>query len=223
MDVDLVGIQHRLVHARARFKRADPAQNSLARVARPRAEHDGLRDTKACAEASERAPHRAYGNARPAFTTHLQAQELARPGRARPAEGLGRATKKRGDACTKRVVDLWRSVVPPLVEQAVDALLREAGRGAHHRRARDVERFGHRRASLATRQPRDHVEPHGCIRVSAPPTDAHQLAPLVAAHPGYIVHTRVLSSWVFGNSQTEKGPRVFPSISLSDRASCSVI
>ncbi|WXA88019.1 hypothetical protein LVJ94_17275 [Pendulispora rubella] len=123
----------------------------------------------------------------------------------------------------KRAIYLSPIVVPSLVEQAFHSFVGEAVRGPHDRRPNDIQRFGNRRASVTSSEPRNDVKSQRRRGIRAPTTGSNQLSPHVPAHSRYLVHSRVLPFWGCGNSQTGSGPCVFSSILDSDRASRSVI
>ena len=66
-------------------------EDALSLLARPRAQHGRFRRTKPRTDARQGAADGADRDGRPAIALHLQAQQLARPGRPTPAEVLRRA------------------------------------------------------------------------------------------------------------------------------------
>jgi hypothetical protein len=86
----------------------------LAGVALPRAAHDGLGHAEPRTNPRKHAAHGAHRDGRPLLPLHLEAQQLARPRRAIPAEVQGRAPKKPDDALPEASVHLRLAVVAPL-------------------------------------------------------------------------------------------------------------
>ncbi len=142
----------------------------------------------------EDAAHRADADERFPFARHLQAQQLAGPGRPPTAKVLWRAAKKPDDALPKGVVDLRVAVVAPLVVEPCKALLGVAMRRAHHGRARNVQLAGDFGAGLAQTEARHDQEPQRRRQVAGLASHLEQISPLRPADSGYDVHARVLLS-----------------------------
>src|SRR6202789_1854682 len=192
VDVDLVDVEYRLRGARALLQRADLGQPSLARVALPRAEDDGLGHAAPRPDARKHAPHGADVDGGPALALHLQAQKLARPGGALPTEVLWRTLKKLRNPRSECAVRLAFAVAASFVVEPLDALLREAVRRAHNRRWGDVEHLGDLGAALARAEQGHSMKAQRCREIAALASEPHHEVPLHPAHSGYTVHVGLL-------------------------------
>src|SRR6266852_2804057 len=114
VDIDFVTVEDGLGAARASFEPADRCQLLLARISRPRAEHDGLGHAQSSTNLGEHTAHGTHGHQRPALALDLQAQQLPCPCRSAPADILWRATQQPRDALAQRRGDLRLTVVPAL-------------------------------------------------------------------------------------------------------------
>src|SRR5580658_888947 len=223
VDVDLVAVEHGLFGARPRFEPADRGQNTLPSLTTPGAQDDGLGRAESGADARQGAAHRADRHHGEALDLHLQAEQLARPCWSRPSVVLRRETEQTREHAVEALVGLDRAVVAAPVIQAPNALCHEPVGRTDHRGHGDVQlrrRLPHRPACP---QPGNGLEPKSRVGVTASTSEADQLTPLNAAHSRYVHRARLLLAWVFGDSQTARTPRVFPSFATRDRGSRSVI
>ena len=195
MDVDLVSVKHGFLGAGARFEGAELGEPTLARVALPREENDGLGHAESSTDAGESAAHGAHRDRRPALPLHLEAEKLSGPRRPTPTEIFWRAAKKLDDVAPEAAVHLCPAVTAALVVEPHDAFVGEAG--------------------LAEPELGDDLEAHRGLGVAARTPRTEQKAALHPADPAYNVHA--------GDSQTSEDARVFPSTSQVDRHLCAVI
>jgi hypothetical protein len=223
MNVHLVAVEHRLLGARASLEPSNLGQTTLPRVARPGTEDDRLRHAETSADARQGAAHRADRDLGATLLVHLQAEQLACPGRSAPPEVLRRESKKLRDTAPKRIVGLRHAVSVALVVEAGDALRHVVTRSSHNRGARDIKVLGDLRATPPQAQPSHGMEANGRVGIAAAASEVDQVSAETARHPRYLLHAGLFDAWGFGDSQTVRRPRLFPSIGAVDRQSRAVI
>jgi len=203
MDIDLVGVEHRLAFRRARCERTQLAQTTFPLLARPRAEDDRPRHSVASAELAQDASHGARSDRAESATHHFSTEQLARPRRTLPSEVLRRAAQKLGDLATKAIVDLRATVEASLIVKTVDTVGDEARRGLHDRRASERDVVGDAHAAVTETKPRDGEKSKRRRRVVASSPEPDQVTPPDAIHSRYIFHRGLfrLGVWRFPNGE----------------------